>query len=97
MSFSFTFSNEARETMEHLTLYNPKKLRKVQKALAYLQVNPHHHSLQTHKFTSLKGPNKEDIFEAYVENNVPGAWRIFFHYGPGPETIRIALITPHPD
>ncbi len=75
----------------------------VRKAIGYLEINPHHPSLNTHEFTSLTGANGEKVFEAYAQNNTPGAYRIFWHYGPD-ETkgkkripvITIAAITPHP-
>jgi len=75
----------------------------VRKAVGYLELNPHHPSLNTHEFTSLSGVNGEKVFEAYAQNNTPGAYRIFWHYGPD-ETkgkkrtpvITIVAITPHP-
>jgi hypothetical protein len=78
-------------------------LDQVRKALAYLEIDPHHPSLNTHEFTSLTGASGEKIFEAYAQNNTPGAYRIFWHYGPD-ETkgkkrfpvITIIAITPHP-
>jgi hypothetical protein len=64
--------------------------------LAYLESNPRHPGLNTHKFTSISGPNGEDIFEAYAENQTPGAYRIFWFYGPGKNVITVVAITPHP-
>src|ERR1700728_751959 len=48
----------------------------VRKALAYLEINPHHPSLNTQEFTSLTGLNGEKVFEAYAQNDTPGAYRI---------------------
>lgn len=73
-----------------------KRFKAVRKALAYLQANPRHPSLNTHKFTSLEGPKSEDIFEAYAENKTPTAYRIFWYYGPDKNQITILTITPHP-
>jgi hypothetical protein len=75
----------------------------VRKALGYLEIDPHHPSLHTHEFTSLTGANGEKVFEAYAQNNTPGADRIFWCYGPD-ETkgkrrvpvITILAITRHP-
>jgi hypothetical protein len=75
----------------------------VRKALGYLELNPHHPSLNTHEFTSLTGANGGKVFEAYAQRNTPGACRIFWHYGPD-ETkgkkripvITVVAITPHP-
>lgn len=49
-------------------------------------------SLNTHKFDSLTGSEDEEVFEAYVENKTPAAFRIFWYYGSGQGVI----ITPHP-
>lgn len=77
--------------------------KQVQKALGYLEVNPEHPSLSTHEFTSLTGANGEKVFEAYAQNNTPGAYRIFWHYGPDEvagkkriPVITVIAITPHP-
>jgi hypothetical protein len=73
-----------------------KRLKAVRKALGYLQTNPRHQSLNTHKFSSLQGQNGEEVFEAYAENSTPAAYRIFWHYEPERENITIIAITAHP-
>lgn len=73
-----------------------KRLKSVRKALGYLQTNPRHPGLHTHKYSSLQGENGEEIFEAYAENNTPAAYRIFWHYGPGKKMITVVAITAHP-
>jgi hypothetical protein len=75
---------------------NAKRLKSVRKALGYLQTNPRHPGLNTHKYNSLSGPKGEDVFEAYAENQTPGAYRIFWFYGPGKNVITVVAITPHP-
>jgi len=96
--FQLKFTEEAAEQLEELQ--NNKSLNKrykaVLKALTYLETNPKHPGLNTHKYHSLKGHNGEDIFEAYAENNTPSAYRIFWHYGPRKEIITIITIIPHP-
>ncbi|MGA7696716.1 MAG: hypothetical protein WCA76_16945 [Candidatus Sulfotelmatobacter sp.] len=75
----------------------------VRKTIGYLETDPHHPSLNTREFTSLTGVNGEKVFEAYAQNNIPGAYRIFWHYGPD-ETggkkrtpvMTIVAITRHP-
>jgi hypothetical protein len=54
-----------------------KQLKTVQKALGLLQKNVRHPGLQTHKFHSLKGPQGQEVFEAYAEHRTPAAYRIF--------------------
>jgi hypothetical protein len=73
-----------------------KRLKAVRKALGLLETNPRHPGLNTHKFSSLKGPGGEEVFEAYAENKTPAAWRIFWHYGPDKKQITVLAITPHP-
>jgi hypothetical protein len=75
----------------------------VRKAIGFLEVDPHHPGLRTHEFTSLAGANGEKVFEAYAQNNTPGAYRIFWHYGPDEikgkkrtPVITILAITRHP-
>ncbi|HEX8362027.1 MAG TPA: hypothetical protein VF613_18055 [Longimicrobium sp.] len=96
MAFALTFTPEAASVLRELEARNAPKLKKVRKTLALLETNPRHPGLSTHEFTSLSGPAGEKVFEAYVENRTPGAWRVFWYYGPRPGMIRILNITPHP-
>ncbi|OGT32827.1 MAG: hypothetical protein A3C44_03595 [Gammaproteobacteria bacterium RIFCSPHIGHO2_02_FULL_39_13] len=73
-----------------------KRLKAVRKTLALMENNLRHPGLHTHKYTSLCGPNGEEVFEAYAENNTPSAYRIFWCYGPNKKQITIIAITPHP-
>ena len=98
MRFSLCFTEQADQDLDRLEddAGLAKRLKAVRKALAYLETNPRHPSLNTHKFTSLSGPNGEDVFEAYAESKTAAAYRIFWHYGPGKGVITILAITPHP-
>jgi hypothetical protein len=96
--FKLSFTSEGRDNLQTLR-NNPalsKRRKAVESALGKLQANPRYPSLNTHKFDSLIGPNGEDVFEAYAENNTPGAYRIFWVYGPGKDIITVIAITPHP-
>jgi hypothetical protein len=82
---------------------NSALFEQVRKAIGYLEIDPHHPSLRTHEFTSLSGAKGEKVFEAYAQNNTPGAYRIFWHYGPDEAkgkkripVITILAIIPHP-
>lgn len=74
--------------------------KQVTKAVALLASNPKHPGLQTHAYESLSHefePGKKvKVFEAYVQNQTPGAYRVFWCYGPGEKQITIIAITPHP-
>ena len=98
MSFELKFTDRASAVLDNLEADSglAKRLKAVRKALGYLETNPRHPGLNTHKYDSIKGPNNEEVFEAYAENKTPAAWRIFWHYGPGRKSITILAITPHP-
>ncbi len=70
----------------------------VYKTINLLKSNPRHPGLNTHEYDSLEHPYnpKEKIFEAYAQNNTPGAYRVFWCYGPKQKIITIIAITPHP-
>ena len=96
MRFRIRFTAEAKETLERLAKQDSKKYKKILKTLGLMETNLRHPGLKTHKYSSLQGPNGEDIFEAYVENRTPGAYRVFWFYGPNQEEITVIAITPHP-
>lgn len=98
MPFDLKFTIEADANLDSLEKDKglQKRLKAVRKALGYLETNPRHSGLNTHKYSSLVGKNGEEIFEAYAENNTPAAYRIFWHYGPGKNVITVIAITAHP-
>lgn len=98
MSFELLFTDRAAADLDALQADASlaKRLKAVRKALGLLETNPRHSGLNTHKFSSLKGPGGDEVFEAYAENKTPAAWRIFWHYGPDKKQITILTITPHP-
>jgi mRNA-degrading endonuclease RelE of RelBE toxin-antitoxin system len=99
MIFKLKISPEAKDQLSKLK-HDPslnKRYKAVNKALDYLRTNPRHSSLNIHIFETHAGPGGAKIWEAYAENNTPGAYRIFFSFGPDKETISIISIIPHPD
>lgn len=72
--------------------------KQVAKAIGQLAVDPRHPSLHTHEYDSLEHPfdPKGKVFEAYAQNKTPGAYRVFWCYGPGKGEITIVAVTPHP-
>jgi len=99
MPFRLLFSDEARGVLGQLTqdASQTRKLKKIQKTLGLLETDPRHPGLRVHPFRSLAGPSGTQLWEAYVENRTPGAWRIWFAYGPERGEITILAIGPHPD
>ncbi len=71
--------------------------KQVKKSLGYLQTDPKHPSLKTHPYDSIDHPwdVKSKVFEAYVQNNTPGAYRVFWCYGPDKKQMTIIAITAH--
>jgi hypothetical protein len=99
----FTPTADAQYSALETALSKAPIFEQVRKALSYLEIDPRHPSLNTHEFTSLAGANGEKMFEAYAQNNTPGAYRIFWHYGPDEikgknriPVITVVAITPHP-
>ena len=72
-----------------------KRYQAVKKTIELLASNPRHNSLQTHEFSSLKGPQGEKVFEAYAEQSTSAAYRVFWYYGPSRNQITIFAITRH--
>jgi hypothetical protein len=105
MNRELRFSLDVVRELEELesTPANAGPLRQVRKTLGLLETNLRHPSLQTHRFYSLHGPEGEEVFEAYAQNRTPGAYRVFFYYGPDRvegkrrvPVLTIVAITPHP-
>ncbi len=96
--FKIRFTKEAEKQL--LDLKNTKSKQRlfkvVGKVIGYMQVNLRHPSLNTHKFDQLKSPFGGDVFESYAQNKTPGAYRIFWVFGPEKGEITILAITPHP-
>jgi hypothetical protein len=72
--------------------------KQVVKCIDLLMSNPRHPGLKTHEFNELPHPydKSKKVFEAYVQNRSPGAYRVFWCYGPEKDQITILAITPHP-
>ncbi len=99
MAFEITLSSEASQQLVDLQMAKDKLIayRAVVKALRLLAENPRHPGLNTHEYSSFVGPDGVKVYEAYAQNNTPGAYRIFFCYHPPKEgQIKIIAITPHP-
>jgi hypothetical protein len=96
VQFRLEFQPEVEETLVCLQCQDPDKYHKVRKILGLMQDNLRHPSLHTHKYKSLRSADNREIFTAYVENHTPGAWRVFWYYGPGQGTITILAVIAHP-
>lgn len=96
--FRLLFSDEAEAVLGSLaeSAQYEMKLAKVRRTLGRIQQNPRHPGLKSHKYDSIEGMNGEEVWESYVENRTPSAWRVFWHYGPDQGVVTIVTIGPHP-
>jgi hypothetical protein len=99
MKFNLEFTEKADGQLDEFESRKDKKavFKAVRKVLGLMETNLRHPSLNTHPYSSLVGPNGEKVFESYAQNDTPGAYRIFWHYGPAKAQITIIAIVPHPD
>lgn len=86
-----------RSNSGNLDKEEQKFFKKLVKALSYLSENPKHNSLASHEIEDLSRKHGLKIFQSYLENNTPGAGRIFWAYGPDKSDITILDIEPHPE
>lgn len=96
--FELRFTENAEKELELLETEKSqyKNFKAVAKCLYFMQTNLKHPSLNTHEYHETFGPNGEKVFESYAQNNTPGAYRIFWHYGPSRKEITILRICQHP-
>ena len=96
---------DARQACESRKRLGKKKssnaeglFKQVHKAIELLSSNPKHPGLQTHTYITLEHPydRSQKVFVAYAQNRTPGAYRVFWCYGPDKQEITILTITPHP-
>ena len=76
---------------------HPERQRKVARAIKRLSENgPDYPGLHSHKYSSLEGPHGEVVWESYAESHTPGAWRIWWCYGPEADMFTIVMVGAHP-
>lgn len=97
MAYELRFAPAAAQTLQGLsgTGGGAAKLKKVRKALGLLQTDPTHPGLRSHRYQRFPGLEKDRVWDSYVENRTPGAWRIYWMYGPNEvrDGVEIAIIT----
>lgn len=72
-----------------------EKYKKAKRAVKMMQeVGPSHPSFCTHQMQNLKGPGGATIWNSYVENKTPQAWRMYWIREPD-GTVYIVSIGPH--
>jgi hypothetical protein len=100
-----SLSNEAHASLDARQSRRREKATKaeglfkqIRGCIQKLLENPRHPGLNSHKFDGMEHPYEKDqpVFEAYAQNRTPGAYRVFWCYGPARDQITIIAITPHP-
>jgi hypothetical protein len=99
------FTDESAGQLKALSTDPAKKglHKQILRTLGLLELNTRHPGLKTHEFRSLEGVKGERMWEAYAQNQTPGAYRVFFHYGPDEVSgksripvVTVIAITSHP-
>ena len=95
--FELLYTDEATRVLRDLAApaYRDKN-KKAKKGLKLLRdYGPSYPGLQTHRYESMRGPSGEEVWESYLENHAPSAWRVWWWYS-GPDAITILTLGPHP-
>ena len=73
------------------------RFKKAKKAVRLMrEVGPHHPGFCTHPMRTLLGPDRKTIFNSYVENRTPGAWRMYWIWADEDQTVvYVVSIGPH--
>ena len=98
MAFTLLFTETGKQQLERLgsSKSSMEEHKAVAKTLRFLSENPRHPSLNSQRYHSLRGPNRAPVFESYAQHRRPGAYRVFWYYGPEQGEITILNIVPHP-
>lgn len=83
-AYKLRFSPSAAATLRDLATGGPNeqlKLKKIRRALARLEQNPRYPGLNSHQYESFPVDKDVKVWDSYVENRTPSAWRIFWCYG----------------
>lgn len=96
--YAILFTPEAERALEEMRGQKryATRLKKITKTLRLLAENPRHPGLSSHRYQSVQGPGGIALWESYIENRTPGAWRIFWIYQPE-DSITVISVGPHPD
>lgn len=69
---------------------HPAWKKRLRKALDQLEADPRHPGLRTKRYA-------DDVWQSYVANNTPAAWRIWWVYDPANDDAIIVIgFGPHP-
>ena len=86
-----------RKLTGKLDVEEDRFFRKLVRTLSHLGQNPRHPGLASHEIDDLTRKYGIKVFQAYLENNIPAAGRLFWAYGPEKGEITVLAIEPHPE
>jgi len=92
----YWYSMKKKQAEGTLGTNEGKLFAKVEKAIRFLRENPAHPGLNSHTIDALTKREGFTVYESYLENNTPGAGRMFWAYGPDKDDITILGVVPHP-
>lgn len=95
--FRITTSDKVDKWAKHARASSQleRKYKKFKKAVKFLRdIGPRHPGLETHQMHTWQGPNKESVYNSYLENGTPSAWRMYWIFD-GPDCIHILSVGPH--
>jgi hypothetical protein len=97
MPFELLVTEKVEKVLAKLEKGDQAKLKRVEKCFAQLEEDPRHPGLSSHGYDEIAGPPLgEKVFESYVENHAPSAWRAWWIYGPSEGQITVVDLGPHP-
>ncbi|MHB8681781.1 MAG: hypothetical protein ACYDA2_06775 [Acidimicrobiales bacterium] len=94
MAFEMRLTRRAIEDLDGIT--DPKRRAKVIRCLDRLSQDPRHPGLSSHRYEVFDEVYVEKVWESYVENRTPSAWRVWWHYGPDSGQITVLTVRAHP-
>lgn len=96
MQFNILVMPEALRVLAELDASDPDRAARVRNTFAKMSLNIKSKGLSTHEYSSVSGPSGEKLFEAYVENKTPNAYRVIWHYGPEKGQVTVLTVIAHP-
>jgi hypothetical protein len=94
MPFKISILDSVRDKLLELKRADLRRYKKVRKALDQLANDPKYPSLKSKVISPYPGID-EKVWQSYVENNTPAAYRILWFYGPSANEITILVIKEH--
>jgi hypothetical protein len=92
--FSISLTPSAQTDLD--SIRDPKRRRRVDRTIVKLADDPGYQGLATHRYEAFDKVYGHNVWESYVENRTPSAWRIWWAYGKEQGTIVVLMIGPHP-